>query len=196
VDKLAELIRKNLSVSADVLNELKASSFQPSSKSLPAIKAYNQGMELFRDGKNLEAVQSLQSAVQADPQFALAYSRLAEADSALGYMAEAESNSRKAQELSDSLPPAEKYLVQAIYARTVKNNKKAIEAYENLAKIMPDNSDVESALGSLYSRVATTIRPERNLRRYCGRIPRTCRRSGRWAWSRSQTAIRKELWIR
>ena len=108
-------------------------------------------MELFRDGKNLEAVQSLQSAVQADPQFALAYSRLAEADSALGYMAEAESNSRKAQELSDSLPPAEKYLVQAIYARTVKNNKKAIEAYENLAKIMPDNSDVESALGSLYS---------------------------------------------
>jgi tetratricopeptide (TPR) repeat protein len=151
VDKLAELIRKNLSVSADVLNELKASSFQPSSKSLPAIKAYNQGMELFRDGKNLEAVQSLQSAVQADPQFALAYSRLAEADSALGYMAEAESNSRKAQELSDSLPPAEKYLVQAIYARTVKNNKKAIEAYENLAKIMPDNSDVESALGSLYS---------------------------------------------
>jgi eukaryotic-like serine/threonine-protein kinase len=151
VDRLAEQIRRSLSVSDDVMKELKASSFQPTTQSLPALKAYNQGMQLFRDGKNLEAVKSLQSAVQEDPNFALAYSRLAQADSALGYMAEAETNSRKAQDLSESLPPAEKYLVQAIYANTVKNNKKAIEAYENLAKIMPDNSDVESALGTLYS---------------------------------------------
>jgi eukaryotic-like serine/threonine-protein kinase len=151
VDQLSEMIRQNLSVSADVVKELKASSFQPSSKSVDAIKAYNQGMELFRDGKNLEAVQAFQSAVQADSQFALAFSRLAEADSALGYMADAETNSRKAQDLSGTLPAAEKYLVEAIYARTLRNNAKAIEAYENLAKIMPDNSGVESALGSLYS---------------------------------------------
>ncbi|MGC2853022.1 MAG: tetratricopeptide repeat protein [Candidatus Acidiferrum sp.] len=151
VDQLAELIRQNLSVSADVVKELKVSSFQPSSNSVDALKAYNQGMQLFRDGKNLEAVQSFQNAVQADPQFALAFSRLAEADSALGYMADAETNSRKAQDLSGSLPVAEKYLIEAIYARTVKNNQKAIAAYENLAKIMPDDSNVEAALGSLYS---------------------------------------------
>jgi tetratricopeptide (TPR) repeat protein len=32
----------------------------------------------------------------------------------------------------------------------MKDNKKAVEAYENLAKTLPDNSDVEYALGNLY----------------------------------------------
>jgi tetratricopeptide (TPR) repeat protein len=150
VDGLAELIRKNLAVSPDVLKELRASSFQPSSKSLPALRDYNQGAQLLRDGKNLDAVKSFQSAIKEDPRFALAYSRLAETDSALGYDSDAEKYSRRAVELSQQLPLAEKYLIEANHARIIKDNKKAIEAYENLAKTFPDNSDVEYALGSLY----------------------------------------------
>lgn len=151
VDRLAELIRQNLSLSSDVLKELKASSFQPSSKSAPALRDYSQGVQLLREGKNLNAVQMLQSAVQEDPQFALAYSRLAEADSDLGYDTQAEQYSRKAIELSQQLPLAEKYIIEANHAHILKDNKKAIEAYENLAKTFPDNTDVEYALGSLYA---------------------------------------------
>lgn len=153
VDGLAELIRKNLAVSPDVLKELKASSFQPSSKSVPALRDYNQSLQLLREGKNLEAVKMLQNAVQEDPQFALAYSRLAEADSALGIDGEAEQNSRKALERSQQLPPAEKYLIEATHARVMKDNKKAVEAYENLARIFPANADVEYTLGALYMQI-------------------------------------------
>jgi eukaryotic-like serine/threonine-protein kinase len=151
VDRLAELIRQNLSVSSDVLKELKASSFQPSSTSAAALRDFSQGVQLLRDGKNLDAVKVFKSAIQEDPQFALAYSRLAEADLALGYDTEAEQYSRKALELSAQLPLAEKYLIEANHAQITKDNKKAIEAYENLAKTFPDNTDVEYALGSLYS---------------------------------------------
>jgi serine/threonine protein kinase/tetratricopeptide (TPR) repeat protein len=150
VDGLAELIRKNLAVSPDVLKELKASSFQPSSKSVPALRDYNQSVQMLREGKNLEAVKTLQAAIQEDPQFALAYSRLAETDSALGYDTDAEKYSRKALDLSQQLPMAEKYLIEANHARVMKDNKKGIEAYENLAKILPDSADVQYALGSLY----------------------------------------------
>jgi eukaryotic-like serine/threonine-protein kinase len=150
VDGLAELIRKNLAVSSDVLKELKASSFQPSSKSVQALRNYNRSLQLLREGKNLEAVKTLQAAVQEDPQFALAYSRLAETDAALGYDADAEQNSRKALALSQQLPPAEKYLIEANHARVMKDTKKGIAAYENLAKTFPDNTDVEYALGGLY----------------------------------------------
>jgi serine/threonine protein kinase/tetratricopeptide (TPR) repeat protein len=150
VDGLAELIRKNLSVSSDVMKELKASSFQPSTKSVAALREYNQSVQMLREGKNLDAVKTLQAAVQEDPQFALAYSRLAETDSALGYDTEAEQNSRKALELSQQLPMAEKYLIEANHARVMKDTKKAIEAYENLAKTTADNQDVEYALGGLY----------------------------------------------
>jgi len=153
VDQLADLIRKNLSVSSNVLKELKASSFQPASSSVPALRDYNTGLQLLRDGKNLEAVKALQTATTEDPQFALAYSRLAEADSALGYDSDADEASRKAVDLSQQLNPAEKYLIEASRARVAKDNKKAIEAYENLAKSFPNNADVQSALGSLYTDV-------------------------------------------
>jgi serine/threonine protein kinase/tetratricopeptide (TPR) repeat protein len=150
VDGLAELIRKNLAVSPDVLKELKASSFQPSSKSVPALREYNQGVQLLRDGKNLEAVKTFQAAVKEDPQFALAYSRLAESDSALGYDVDAEKYSRKAVELSQNLPPQEKYRIAAGHARIMKDYPKAIASYENLAKAAPGDTDVQFTLGALY----------------------------------------------
>src|SRR5262249_40006805 len=69
VDRFAETIRQNLSVSQDILSELKASSYQPTSKSPGALRTYNQGLQLLREGKNLEAATSLQAAVKEDPQF-------------------------------------------------------------------------------------------------------------------------------
>jgi serine/threonine protein kinase/tetratricopeptide (TPR) repeat protein len=151
VDRLAAEIRNNLAFSPDVVKELKASSFQPSSHSAEALRDYNQGVQALREGKNLSAVKVLESATQQDPEFALAYSRLADADSALGYDSNAEQASRKAVELSQQLPAAEKYFIQATHARVMKDNQKAIEAYENLAKTFPDNADVEYTLGSLYA---------------------------------------------
>ena len=46
VDQLADLIRKNLAISSDVQKELKASSFQPTSKSPAALSAYMQGVQM------------------------------------------------------------------------------------------------------------------------------------------------------
>jgi tetratricopeptide (TPR) repeat protein/predicted Ser/Thr protein kinase len=151
VDRLAASIRDNLAFSTDVIKELKASSFQPSSRSAPALRDYNQGLQLLRDGRNLDAIKAFQSAIKEDAEFALAYTRLADADSALGYDGDAEQASRKAVDLSQSLPIAEKYLIQATHARVTKDNKKAIEAYEDLAKSMPNNADVEFALSTLYT---------------------------------------------
>ncbi len=150
VNQLAELIRQNLAISPDVQKELKASSFQPTSKSPAALSAYMQGLQLRRQGKNLEAVKLFQAAVQDDPEFALAYSRLAETNSTLGYDSQAEQASRKAVELDAQLPLAEKYLIEANHARVVKDNKKAIETYEKLAASLPEDTDVQFALGSLY----------------------------------------------
>jgi eukaryotic-like serine/threonine-protein kinase len=150
VDRLAETIRQNLALSPDILKELKASSFQPTSTSVEALREYNQGVALVRDGKNLEAEKRLEMAVQEDPSFALAFSKLAQTYSSLGYDDRAEQAARKAVDLSDSLPQAEKYVISAIQARVSKDYSRAIAAYTELAKAAPDNSDVQFALGSLY----------------------------------------------
>jgi TolB-like protein len=71
IDRLADSIRQNLGMSRDVLAELRASSFQPTSKSLPALRDYNRGVQLIRDDKNLEAQKVLEAATKEDPTFGL-----------------------------------------------------------------------------------------------------------------------------
>jgi eukaryotic-like serine/threonine-protein kinase len=150
VDRLAESIRQQLALPQDVLKELKASSFQPTSKSIAALRDYDQGVALQRDGKNLDAQKQFEEATKEDPNFALAFSRLAQTYSTLGYDSEAEQAANKAVDLSPDLPEAEKYLISAIRSQATKNYPEAIKAYETLAKASPDNSDVQSALASLY----------------------------------------------
>ncbi len=150
IDRLAESIRQKLALPEDVLKELKASSFQPTSKSLAALRDYNQGIGSQRDGRSLDAQKQFEAATKEDPTFALAFSRLAQIDSSLGYDSEAEQSARKAVDLSQDLPEAEKYLISAIRYEATKNYPEAIKAYEALAKASPDNSDVQSALAGLY----------------------------------------------
>ncbi len=150
VDRLAGQIRDNLALSPDLVKELQAQSFKPTSTSVDALRDYNQGLQLLRQGNNLEAKKQLESATKDDPQFAVAYSRLGEAYSALGYDSDAEQAARHAVDLSQNLPLAQRYFIEASLARITKDNQKALAAYENLAKSFPDNLDVQFALGSLY----------------------------------------------
>src|SRR5579859_973902 len=150
IAQLAQSIQQNLSLSSDVLTDLRAKSFQPSSTSLPALRSYNEGMELERQGNHLEAAKRFQASVQADPNFALAYSRLGQTFSNLRDDAKAKELSQKAVDLSDKLPPPERYLIQANYAQVTNDYRKAIESYENLEKVSPEDADVRFHLGELY----------------------------------------------
>ncbi|MGD0402054.1 MAG: tetratricopeptide repeat protein [Candidatus Acidiferrales bacterium] len=150
VDDLAQKIRENLALSPQLVDELKAQSFKPSSKSLDAIRLYSQGVDLVGKGNNLEGLKRFQASTQADPEFALAYAKLGQTYANLGQDNEAEQASRKAVELAENLPVREKYEIDASHARIMKDYPKAIQAYENLAKASPDDTDVQFALGSIY----------------------------------------------
>jgi len=149
-DKLADSVRQNLALSDDVLKELKASSYQPTSTSIDALRDYNQAVVSLREGKNIEAEKHFEAATKTDATFALAFSKLAQTYSNLGYDAEAERAAQRAVSLSQNLPEAEKYLLLAIQAQITKNFPAAIKAYETIAKVSPENADVQSALAALY----------------------------------------------
>jgi tetratricopeptide (TPR) repeat protein/predicted Ser/Thr protein kinase len=150
VDQLAQMIRENLALSPKIVNELKAQSFKPSSKSLDAIRFYSEGVDLAGKGNNLEALKRFEASTRADPEFALAYAKLGQAYASLGHDNEAEQASRKAIALAENLPVREKYQIAASHAWIMKDYPKAIEAYENLAKASPNDTDVQFTLGSLY----------------------------------------------
>ena len=150
IDSLAESIRQKLALPGSVLKELKANSFQPESTSVEALRAYDQGVGFQRDGRNLDARAQFETAVKADPGFALAFSKLAQIYSALGYDDQAQQSAQTAVTLSQNLPEAEKYWIAAIRSQVMKNYPEAIKAYETLANASPDNHDVQVALASLY----------------------------------------------
>jgi serine/threonine protein kinase/tetratricopeptide (TPR) repeat protein len=150
VDRLANQIRENLAVSKSLLKELQEHAFKPSTASVAALREYNHGLEEARAGKNTAAAQSFQAAIKDDGQFALAYAKLAQAYSDLGQDEDAEPAAQKAVALSALLPMQEKYLIQAGYDRIEKDFPKAIEAYQNLIKVSPDNTDYLYDLGTAY----------------------------------------------
>src|SRR5580704_4280316 len=150
VDRLSQSIRENLALSPEIVKELQAQAFRPSSKSTDALRDYNQGIELARQGNNLEAQKKFDSATQEDPDFALAFSRLAQTYASLGYDNEAERYSKRAVELSAPLPTSEKYLIEASNARIQNDTQKAIAAYQNIVKVSPEDPDVQFTLASLY----------------------------------------------
>ncbi len=151
LQQLAESVEKSLALPPETIKELQAKSLKPSSQSVQALRYYGEGMQLAHQGKNIEAQKSFQAATQEDPNFALAYARLGQSYANLGYGNEAEQATRKAVDLSETLPVQEKYLIAAIHAQTSNDTQKAIEAYESLAKVLPEDSDVQFALAGLYS---------------------------------------------
>ena len=149
IDALADKIRSSLDFSSSQIKELKAQAFKPTSQSIEALRDYEQGLEQLRTGRNLDANKSFTAAINADPQFALGYSALAQTQAALGHQADAEQASRRASELanSGSLPQLEKDLIDASRATILDDSKKAISLYETLAQAMPGNVDMDMRIG-------------------------------------------------
>jgi eukaryotic-like serine/threonine-protein kinase len=152
VDKLAAQIRGSLSVSESLQNELKAQAFKPSTASIAALRDYDNGLRQARQGNHANAIAQYKDALQDDGNFALAYSKLAQSYSQLGQDDDAEQAANKAVSLSVQLPLQEKYLIQASHDSVVKDYPKAIQAYENLVKVSPDNSDYLFDLGMAYEK--------------------------------------------
>jgi tetratricopeptide (TPR) repeat protein/predicted Ser/Thr protein kinase len=150
VDNLAQAIQKNLSETSGVFTAARPKSFEISSKNVDAVRNYSEGLELNRQGNYLDALKKLQSATEADPNFALAFSEMAQTYSKLGYDKDAEKNSAKAVDLSGSLPPQERFQIVASNAQLQNNYDKAIEAYENLLQLSPNDPQVNFNLAKLY----------------------------------------------
>src|SRR5579864_810815 len=132
LQQLSESVQKSLQLTPQAIKDLQAKSLKPSSQSVPALRYYTEGMQLSREGKNLEAVKQFQAAVKEDPNFALAHSKLAVTYAALDYGDKAQQSSQKALDLSGKVTPQEKLLLQAQDAWVTRDYSKAISSFENL----------------------------------------------------------------
>jgi len=90
LDSLAQQVRANLSSDPDVQKDLEGRPQFVLTKSVPALRAYDEGLQLSRSGKEQEASKKFEEAVADDPNFAMAYSKLAQSYHSLGFDDKAE----------------------------------------------------------------------------------------------------------
>lgn len=137
--------------STDVLKQLQASAWRPTTNSLEALRLYNEGLHLSRQGNHQTALDRFKAATDTDSNFALAYSALAQTYANLGYDAQAAQFSRRAFSISESMGAGqERFLIAGAHYRLSNETDKAIETYQQLLKLAPNNVQVQFDLASLY----------------------------------------------
>jgi tetratricopeptide (TPR) repeat protein len=153
VDELTGLIKGELDLTAD---QLRGDTDRPiaevSSASVEALRSYQSALVELQRGENQAAIEHLKAATALDPNFAMAYAKLAESYLNAGEIREAEAAAGRAQSLSETapLPLAERYQIHAIAAAVKDDLETAAQAYSELAALYPSDPDLQLSLAGIY----------------------------------------------
>ena len=151
VDRITQRVKEQLDLSPDQLKgDIDRPVAEVSTASLDALRIYQSGLEKIRDSANQEAIPLFTKATEADPNFAMAHAKLAEAYLNRGEYEQGKEAIDRAGELSESasLPLSERYQIHAIRARATNDFETAVESYRELAKMYPDDPDVALSFAS------------------------------------------------
>jgi tetratricopeptide (TPR) repeat protein len=105
-----------------------------------AYRMYTEGVRLNLESKEDSAIPLLEAAVEKDPEFAMAHAKLSVAHGNAGDTEKAETYARRAFEMSDRLPPRERFYIQGRYlSMNPETVNEAIEAYGRAVEMFPDH---------------------------------------------------------
>ena len=121
--------------------------------SVDAYREYAAGIEQHQRSRYVPALEHFEKAVAIDPNFALAYTKMAVASGNIGRSNDREKYAKRALDLVDRLTPRERYYIEGFYySDKVETTSRAIEAYSKLLELYPDHSSSRNNLGLLYLR--------------------------------------------
>ena len=140
VERAALRLREALGAAAPTAEERRAA-LAKLPRSTAAERDYTLGLERLRAWDAAAARGHLERAIAAEPGYALAHLRLAEAWQLLGFEGEARDATRRAFELRDPLPRADQLFVEARYRASSYEWTAAADIYRALVTVYPDRLD-------------------------------------------------------
>jgi serine/threonine protein kinase/Tfp pilus assembly protein PilF len=155
VDELTRRIKEDFEIPDEVIAaDIDEQVGRITSSSPEAMRHFTEGTEYIRQEDYRRAIQALEIATEIDPEFAMAYEAIATAYNNLGYTSEASEYFQKAFEFSDRVSERELYQIQGEYYRSSEETfDKAIEAYEKLLVLYPEDGDANNRLGLIYKSI-------------------------------------------
>jgi eukaryotic-like serine/threonine-protein kinase len=172
VDELGRRIKAGLQLSSsEIASDIDHDVGRITSASPEALKLYAQGRAYHMASEYQSSIALMEKAVAVDPGFAMAYRSLGIAYSNLGFPARADEYLRKALDFPDRISERERLLIEGnIHSRREETYDKAVEAYEKVLAIYPDDTLANNGLGIIYGAIEE---PEKAAERYemCVRLP-------------------------
>jgi DNA-binding winged helix-turn-helix (wHTH) protein/tetratricopeptide (TPR) repeat protein len=160
LSKLGQVIpplRRSLGESLSSIRKFDTPIEQATTKSLAALKAYTSGDEERAQGHDAESIASYKMATELDPDFAIAYARLAALYSNLQQSVLADDYLRKAFERREHVSEREKFYIQGHYYLDVTGESdKAIETYKLWTEVYPHDWIPFNNLSNEYGRLGQT----------------------------------------
>jgi serine/threonine protein kinase/Flp pilus assembly protein TadD len=155
IDELTRRIKGNFhlseqAIAADIDKEVgKITSSSPE-----AYKYYSEARKYHLRGESRESIPLYEKAVSIDPEFAMAYRGMAAAYYNIYDFEKSKEFIQKAFELSDRISDRERYLVQGqFYFQSERTYDKAIEAFNKLVELYPDDNIANNYLGNIYDSI-------------------------------------------
>ena len=150
VDRLTSSIAGNFLPSSNLPQ--KAPEIQQASTSnVEAYRHYQLGTDYGRRALNAEAAREFEEAVRLDPQFALAYMRLADVFFVDGDLRQSDEMIAKAEQLQSRLPRYEQLFLQVLKAGRSRDREAHVRARQDLMAEFPRDSDNRSVLAAIQS---------------------------------------------
>ena len=141
LNRLGQIIpplRQKLGESISSIQKFDTPIDQATTKSLAALKAFTSGEEKRAQGKEGESLPDYKLASELDPDFAMAYARLAAVSTSLNQVDLADEYLRKAFERREHISEKEKFYIQArYYSDTTRESDHEIETYRVWAEVYP-----------------------------------------------------------
>jgi serine/threonine protein kinase len=151
----ATKMRQRLGESLASVHKYDAPIEQATTPSLEALKAYSLAMKTLRATGVATTLPYFQRAVELDPNFAMAYARLARTYAYLRKPLLTAENTRKAYELREKVSERERLYIEADYYQFVTGEtEKAVQLYEIWQQTYPQDAEPYHNLAFLYPRVS------------------------------------------
>jgi tetratricopeptide (TPR) repeat protein len=138
VSRAGERLREKLGAGDITPNDLAAVKASTPA-STDAIRFYSEGLAKQRTYDDRAALDLLQKAVAADPNYALAHSALSEAWLRVGHHMEGTDEAKRAFDLSSNLSREDHLRIEGQYRAATRDRQKALEIFKTLFDLHPDN---------------------------------------------------------
>lgn len=162
---MATAIRRDLGESLASVRQTNRPLPQVTTASLPALKLYVSGMFLWGEGQYNEAVKKYESALNLDPDFAMAHAKLGSAycSHIFNEPVKCQEHIEQALRLSERTTERESLYIRASHAHDAGHHEEAAQLYRLYLQAYPDDYKIRGSLAYLFMR---TGHPEEAIREY------------------------------